>query len=358
MKYFWIILCAVLLVTAVSCSKKKVPTQADLQLDTAIDLVTTNDQALTAGEYYPDFIQLSVTDEQDNGVEGVEVRLNQITPNDRNILFDRTVTTDVNGNISLAYLADTLVGADTMQIIATGAIDSLVDLALTVIPAGAHSINLINADTAFTGIAGEVVADTVKVQVVDVFNNAIADSRVLFKARSRCLVITDSTALLPVENDSVYTRTDTTGTAWGIWHLSVNRLPFVGWPNLFTMYVIGEMGDTISLSGLSTTPPTIDYFSGVRPIFEANCFLCHPTVGSLYSMNTYDSTVINPIVIPGDTLNSTMLSMDYATSSHEINDINVIEEDKIRLWIGYFNAVDGTPPPISAHAWNEYQKTR
>lgn len=357
MKRLCVFLTLALLVTAVSCDKKSVPTKPDPILNMALSLVSADNPSLVAGSYHIDLIQVQVINQDSLPVEGIPVHLQQITPNDRANPFNRTDTTDATGMVSMAYRADTLIGYDTIQIIATGATDSLVDFAVTVLPDVADTFYLDSPAGPLGGVAGEPISDTLKIKVVDQYNNPVPDYRMLFRSPGRCLVVTDSTALLPVENDSVYTRTGVDGIAWAVWHLSVNPLAFIGYPNQFVLRVISEDNDTLALQGTSSDPGTIDYYTGVRPIFEENCFLCHPSALATYSMNTYDSTVISPIVIPGDTLNSTMLTSGYASGDHQANNINLIEEDKVKLWIGVYNAVEGTPPPMmSAHGWTAYKK--
>ncbi|MEZ5358012.1 MAG: hypothetical protein R3F48_04215 [Candidatus Zixiibacteriota bacterium] len=357
MKHLCLFLALALALAIVSCDSKSVPTKPDPNINMAISLVSANDQSLVAGSYHIDLIQVRVINEDSLPVEGVEVRLLQVTPNDRTNPFNRIDSTDASGLVSMAYRADTLIGADTIRITATGAVDSVAYFSVIVTPDVADTFYLESPTGALASVAGEPIADTLKFKVLDKYNNPVPDYRVLFKSPGRCLVVTDSTALLPVENDSVYTRTDANGMAWAVWHLSVNRLQIVGYPNQFVFRAISQDNDTLSFQGTSSNPGTIDYYNKIRPIFEENCFLCHPTVLTTYSMNTYDSAVTNPIIIPGDTLNSTMLTGGYATGSHQANDINVIETDKIRLWIGYYNAVAGTPPPmISAHGWTAYTK--
>lgn len=357
MKQLCVFISLALVLTAVSCSKKAVPTKSDPNYNTALELVSTNDQNLVAGSYHIDLLQVTVTNDVDDPVEGVEVRLQQITPNDRTNPFSRIDTTDANGNISMAYRVDTLIGADTIQIIATGATDSLVNFALTVIPDVPDTMFLDSPTGSIIGVAGEALSDTIQIKVTDQYSNPIPDYRLLFRSPNRCLVVTDSSALLPYDTDSVYTRTDAAGIARGVWYLSVNPLPIIGYPNQFALRIVNSADDTLTIQATATDPGVIDYVNDVRPIFEDNCFLCHPGALSPYSMNTYDSTVTNPIVIPGDTLNSTILTDGYATSSHQANNINVIEEDKVKLWIGVHNAVEGTPPKtLSAHGWTASKK--
>ncbi|MCK5124877.1 MAG: hypothetical protein KAR42_01335 [candidate division Zixibacteria bacterium] len=349
MKYIGVIFSILLLLTAVSCDKKEVPTQVIPVYDTSLELLTSNDQALAAGSGNPSFIQIIVKNEINDPVEGVVVTFTQISTQDReDTSFNRTATTNATGTISLNYFADTLVGADTIQIVAEGAVDSLVLLALTVTPAAVDTIFKVAplAPTVF-GIAGELIADTFKVQILDAYSNPVANERVLFRAFDRCVLITDSTANLSMENDSIYTRTNTDGEAWAQVTLSINPRSDGGYPNSFNMMVTSPVltGDTIAFVLASTDPGTITYYGDVRNIFDDNCILCHPTVASSYDLTRYFTTVVNPIVIPGDTINSTMLN--YAVSTHQNSSINVVEEDKVKLWIGTHNAVPGSSGLVS-----------
>ena len=346
MKYLGVLLSLLVLIGIVSCSKKKVPVRSDPNYSSTLELITADNDTLQAGTYNPDFIKARIINEIDEPVPGIEVILVQISPNDRTNPFNRTDTTDVDGNIIMAYRADTLVGSDTIQILASGIDDSVVYLPLTVIPDIAKTLIRLTPGATLVGVAGQPLADTIKVKVLDQFANPIPNHRVFFKASGRCLIVTDSTADLPVENDSIYSRTDSAGIARGVWHLSINPVPGFGYPNSFTLRIKDEEADSVLFSAASTTPGSITYYNNTRPVFEANCFLCHPTNFSLYSMNTYDSTVTNPIVIPNDTLNSTMLDYAYATETDQdhFNLLNLIEQDIIKLWIAN-NALEGTPPP-------------
>lgn len=344
MKYFkYPLLLACLLIFAVSCDKKPIPPVEKPDLNTSIELLTTNNQAVEAGTFMADSIRVRVTDENNAPVADIEVSFEQVSTDDGSIIFPVTKITDEDGFAATGYVVDTLIGFDTLRITASTVDDSVAYLSILVTASDPAGMELISPTiNPVTGVAGEFVADTIKVRVVDQYSNPVSYQRVLFKALTRSLVVSDSTALLPVENDSIVTRTDASGIAWTIWQLSAKPIDFIGYPTVSIMEIYrvvnNTLTDLITLSGNGNDPGQYTYYDDIRLIFEENCFLCHPSVTTDYSLNFYYTT-IDTLIEPGDT-NSIFL--DFANDSHELNTINVIEEDQVFEWVVSDNAAPGS----------------
>ncbi|MFH1699545.1 MAG: hypothetical protein ABIE07_03065 [Candidatus Zixiibacteriota bacterium] len=345
MKY---IKCAVLavclIIIAASCDKKSIPPQEKPDLNTTLVLLSTNNQAIEAGTFMTDSIRVRVIDENNAPVAGIEVSFEQITPDSGSFIFPDVDITDDGGYASAGYLADTLIGFDTLKITASNVDDSVVSLSLLVTASDPDRMELIKpSGNPVTGTAGEFIADTIKVRVTDKYSNPVSFQRVLFRALDRSLVISDSTALLPVENDSIVTRTDAFGIAWTIWQLSARPTPFIKYPTSSNLEIYRVLDtnwtDRIDLRGNGSDPGPYAYYDNIRPIFEDNCFICHPSAFTDYSLNFYYTTIQPGIVEPGDSANSSII--DFANRSHEANMINVVEEDQVIQWVVSDSAAPG-----------------
>ncbi|MEE9442247.1 MAG: hypothetical protein V3V99_06225 [candidate division Zixibacteria bacterium] len=342
-RYSLLIVCAIIF--TISCSKKSIPSPEKPDLHKSLELLSTNNRAVEAGTFMSDSVRVRVVDENNALVPGIEVSFEQITSHDGSVIFPAIDSTDEGGYASAAYLVDTLIGVDTIKIIASDVDDSVVYLSILVTASNPERMELIGPTiNPVTGIAGEFIADTIKVRVVDKYSNPVASQRVLFRALDRSIVVSDSTALLPVENDSIVTRTDASGIAWTTWRLTANPTPFIEYPTSSNLEIYRVLDmiltDKIELRGNGNDPGSYNYYSDIRPIFEDNCFPCHPGIRTDYSMNFYYTTVLPGIVEPGDSANSALL--DSANRSHEANMINVVEEDLVIQWVVSDSAAPGS----------------
>lgn len=331
------------LIAAASCSKKSVPS---IDISTRVEIVSGNNQTVAAGDRLADSLLVRVVDSKGYPVSGITVTFTQITDYaGSSFLWDDRVTND-SGYVRNFFDADSLVGVDTLAAIASGVDDSIAYISVTVI-AGEPILKLVSGNNQTTD-AGQALPQPCVVKTVDQYGNPVADQRIMFKTFSRCLVVTDSTALLPFEVDSAFTRTDANGLAQTTWLLSLDSIAFIGYPNSFNLLAAGA-GDTVEFSGISERPDTLTYYGDIRPIFEDNCFICHPSALVNYRLDIYDSLFSPgsdavPNLIPGD---STSLLAQNARAAHKASPINMIEEDKVFYWIVIHRAKEGAAPSFS-----------
>lgn len=332
---------AVLLLGAISCHKKPVPPPEKPDYVTTLMAVSTTVVSDKAGTPLNNPFQVRVIDENGTPVAGVPINFEQITPQSGSRLLPAATTTDPNGYAGMFYVLDTLMGVDTLRATASGVDDSVVYFQITVTMGPADGVVMVSplAYPVFD-TAGTRLPDTFVVKVVDRYNNGIPNHRVLFKTSNRCVVVTDSTALLPFENDSVYTRTDDSGLARAVWQISVKPYPGFGYPNSFNLVAKNEVNDSVRFLAASYDPGRLEYYYDVRPIFQSRCFICHPSVLTDYSLNFYYTTVVDGIVEPGDSLNSLLLAK--ALSSHGPSPINMVEEDIVFRWVVTDSAAPGS----------------
>ncbi len=344
--YLLVSILTISLFTFSACDKKDVPIITPPVYDTGVVTLSGNNQVISAKGSI-DTLKVLVTDERGVPVSGVTVTFEQITPNEGGAFPGGWAvrTTDNNGiAFTSFYQVDTLVGIDSMLATASGLTDSIAYFTYQVIPRTLDSLVLMidSGDEQF--VTAGATATPCVVHLTDKFSNSIPNHQIRFVAEDRCLVTTDSSTNPLTESDTAITRTDAAGLASAIWTLTVNPLPsFDIYPNASRLRVLNEQGDTISFRAQTIDPSPIDYFNDIRPIFEANCFVCHtdpppPTEVTTYFLDTYFETFDPAIIFPGD---STSPLLTYAIPSHEATQINVVEEDFVRQWIIQDSAMSG-----------------
>ncbi len=333
-----------------SCGKKGVPYDNTPAPLTRLEIVRGNDQAIAAGQLL-DSLKVRVVDSDDQPVPDIVVRFQQTTPDQGGKFppgswFERT--TNAAGYAYTFYYVDTVVGVDTIMAVAATVDDSVAYFAATVLPGAAEAIKGVSGSTQST-VAGQPLPNPCVVKVVDRYMNGVPNHRVAFMTEARCLVTTDSSLLLPLQIDTAFTRTDQSGQAQAQWIMTINPVPGFGYPNSSRLFALRAINDSLvrrdsAIFLASTTDPgPLEYYYDVRSLFEQRCFICHsgpktPLQNGNYTMDFYYELFGNGNLTPGDT-NSPLLS--YANASHQLVNINMIEEDKVIHWVVYNNAVPG-----------------
>jgi mono/diheme cytochrome c family protein len=204
-------------------------------------------------------------------------------------------------------------------------------------------------------VAGEAIADSIVVMTTDLYGNPTGGESVYFVTANRCVVGTDSTAVRPFDTDSAFTSGDENGRAAAQWTLSVNGAPtFQQLTAYFKRYddVLDEtFSDTVNFLAQAQVPASMEYYYGIRTIFEDNCFQCHgPGADTSYRLDYYYQVLRDGNMVPGDT-NSPILA-DSDPNNH-FGNANMVEEDKIIRWVVTDN---GAPGSSGLNNYNDHIK--
>ncbi len=343
-------LISVAIFLAVSCGKKGVPPVP--KIETNFSILSGNNQSIVAGGALTN-PQVKVVNALGSPVKGVPIRFQQLGQNHgghfRDTLVDVYKVTGDNGIVETRFVADTVIGAYTLQAIATGPTDSILDINYTVIAGAAQKDTILIPDQ--IGIAGDTLPTTIVAKISDRFNNPVAGARVLFIADHRGLAVTDSSRLRPYAVDSAYTRTDTLGLARARWVLPIDSFEFIS-PTMTALSLSGDsVIGTASIAAAENSPGTLTYYPTIRAIFAQHCMTsgCHDGASrggaSNYALNFYYEVLGNgvdntPNVIPGD---GSSLLLSYIFPLHKTNNINMVEADKVTRWV----VVDSAAPGVS-----------
>jgi hypothetical protein len=338
MRYISAFLLLLLAVMASSCGKKKPPTDGYMPTK-LLEIISGNNQTDAAGTFLADSFLVRITTGAGVPIEGERVQFTQITPEDNSdqVMWP-DIYTNANGYGRTFYRLDTLVGIDSIEVFASGTDDSIQYFVVNSVPGDAVGITMVSGNSQNTA-AGEMLPEPIVVRASDRYGNGVAGHNVSFKAFDRCLVITDSSSLLIFETDSAFTYTDSNGLAYADWILTVNPLPGFGYPNSSTLRAFNPLGDSLVFNAWTTDPGTLEYYYGIRDIFEENCAACHPGMSTDYRLDFYHEAANGGNIIPGD---SSAPLVDSANEFHFANTINIIEEDKVLRWMTTDNAAPGS----------------
>ncbi len=355
-----------LIALAVSCGKKGVPSDGGGQPTTELKLVSGNDQSGRVRQFLSDTLYVRLTSSIGVPIAGEVVNFYQVTPNEGgrfwlidtlDPLIGQTVT-DQNGYAWNRFQTDTIVGPDTLKVTTSRLGDSgavyFVCTATAGFPRRIEKVSPLRtdgSDTIITDTAGQALSMPFVVRIRDRYGNLVPNGRVVYKTAFRCLVETDSSALLPYELDTAYTYTDIQGQALANWTLTVNPDPGLGfpygYPNGFPeLWVYAMSGDTAKDStrfrAVATRPPAYTYYNDLRPILIDNCHAsaCHANISS-YRMDFYYELLENGNLVPGDT--TSPFAQNLNPIGHKGGDINMVEEDMAARWV----VVDSADPGSS-----------
>jgi|GEM_PF-3068859 hypothetical protein len=340
------VLVAVLLTE--SCGKKGVPPLEKAK--TSLQIIAGSNQTISAGNLIEP-LRVRVIDARNHPVLGDSVRFFQITA-DRGGKFPlpsyATRVTDSNGYAQTSYYADTLVGLESLQVVAAGADDSVGYFAFIIAPNVAARMLAISGNHQ-NGPAGDTLPQPLVVKITDRYNNPIPSRLIRFVTFDRSLVVTDSTRLLPFAGDTAYTRTAADGLASSQWILPAD--PSLGFSGMNAYSLNNDLTilDSVLADALLEDPGPLHYYPNIRPIFSQHCQSCHSGPDSLryhnYPLGYYYYDLLSggndavPNLIPGDP--SCLLVME-ANSDHFLNTINIVETDKIYRWVTIDNADPGS----------------
>ncbi len=341
---FWLALAPLLLLSlmAASCGDKGVPPPPEIT--TSLQIISGNNQIPKAGAFLPDSLLVRVVTNRGEPVPGVSVTYEQITPIDGGyFVWNTTRTTDSNGFAKNKYYADHLVGLDSIKVKASQIDDSLVYFVVNVIPDVADSIfRLYREDNDQIAPGGQKLPRPIRVKVADKFGNPVPGQRVLYKTFYRCLVETDSSVNYPRLVDTAVTRTNENGVASSDWIMTVNSGVFP------TLFAIGELDgsvlDTVLFVATAIPPAEINYYYGVRNVFQKHCFTCHsqPTPpGTDYTLDYFYRVADNGNLTPPDA-NAPLLNYLQPDNHIYVDSINWIEEDIVVNWVVAHDTAHGS----------------
>jgi hypothetical protein len=330
------ILVAVLAILFFACGKKGVPYDDKPSTTIRLEIVSGNNQTAPAGTFLPESLMVRVVTSTGQPVAGDTVAFTQITPIDgRGLVWDDRVT-NTQGIAYTKFYMDTLIGTDTVQAVASGMDDSIVYFVFHVLPEAPQKLVKVSPSTTQSTVAGQPMPVPYIVRVMDKYNNPVPGQRVKFVVEDRSVVITDSALAAGTESDTAYTRTDASGLASATWVFSVN---WPGYTFSSELRAYDSLNHSVLFYGGGTDPGVFTYYGAIRPIFAANCFSCHPSPYTDYSLSFYYQLAANGNLVPGDT-NSPLLA--YITPDHELTHLNYVEQDKIIRWVVTDNAVPGS----------------
>lgn len=341
---YFILISLVLAITLIisACGDKGVPYSEAPELQTRIEVIS--DDTLQYGPLFfvGDTIWVQVVDANDNPVPGINVQFSQISQRDTGFfVFKGARTTGDDGRAWDLYSTDSVVGVDTLRAIAHGAMDSIADIVLTIVP-GSPLISIHSGNGQFNVTAGEYLPKPCSVFVGDKYNNPVANQRIKFEAMYRSVLKTDSTG--DFEEPTAYSRSSSDGFAHTDWLLQLNyilaptmRAILLGPDNISPI-------DTVIFQEVAVAPPPYTYYENIQPIFEDNCYLCHASFSGYPDfdrtpLNFYWPLFYNNNLVPGDA-NSPLVQ--NSSSTHNLNNINVVEEDKVYRWVVVNNAKPGS----------------
>ncbi|NMC45135.1 MAG: hypothetical protein GYA46_14540 [candidate division Zixibacteria bacterium] len=333
-----VLLIAALAIVSLSCGKKGVPYDDQPSTTTHIEIVSGNNQTAAAGSILSDSLLIRVLTTTGDPVEGISVTFSQITPEaGGHFTWSTTQVTNSQGYARNRYYLDTLIGIDTVRVVASGLNDSIAYFAMTVLPDAAKNLAKVSPLTTIGTVAGETMPEPYVVKITDKYGNPVSGHRVYFVAKERCLVTTDSSQAAGFEDDTAYTRTDASGEASGEWIFTAN---YPGYPFSSDLSAFDSLGDSVFFIGYGTDPGVFEYYYDIRPILADHCFSCHAgTVRSGgYALDYYYEVSGDGNMTPGDT---TSPLLEYLTPNHWATHINIVEEDKIIRWVVTDNAAPG-----------------
>lgn len=346
MRYIVIVLLiGIVLIAALSCGKKGVPPDGSKPF-TKLEIVSGNQQTGAAFSYLTDSLVVRVVSSVGLPVAGDTVWFEQITPiNGGRFFYTEPRLTNINGVAYNFYRLDSLVGADTVKVTAASVGDTgAVLFAFTVGPGAADSIFKVSSQTAWFGIAGQVLPDSFVVGVIDTYGNIVPGAKVIYKTNVRSLVVTDSSAQQPFDLDTAVTYTDANGLARADWILTVNPDSNLGYPYGYPnarpeLKAFIAPTDSVLFRGVATNPGQLKYYYDIRSIFEANCFTCHSGLND-YRLDFYYEMFRNGNLIPGDSSSKVVKNVDPII--HRAGNINFVEEDKVIRWVVVDSAAPGS----------------
>jgi hypothetical protein len=340
-------------VVAVSCGKKGVPPDGNIKPKIFLEVVSGQDQLLPPYTLSLDSLRVRVVNGQGLPVVGDTVTFTQLTPGDSGGFFfsiprlPDTLITNQQGYAYNLYRSDGMVGVDTLMVTTSSLGDTgAVYFIVTVRPGQAADIEKISPMSTQSSQGGKTIPVPYVVRVKDRFGNSVPNSRVVYRATERCVVITDSMLTRPFYLDTAYTFTDTTGVARANWVLTVNPDPyFGGYPNTlpelhaYAIYNNARV-DSLYFQAYATNPGQLKYYYDVRPVLVDNCqgAACHGSVSS-YLVDFYYTLMEDNNLIPGDT---TCPFADDLDPLQHISNINMVEEDKAFRWVKVDSAAPGS----------------
>ena len=189
--------------------------------DIANSIVTTSgsDQSTTVDRNFTNNLVATVTDRFGNPVQGSTVTFSRPGTGASGVFAQNTATTDMNGVATIAIKANTKAGKFTttgsVSGVATGA-----NFALTNTVDRPYQIKLLTKPETIR--LGQVFTSTIRTQVVDQFNNPIANQSVLFT-----LPNTGASGIFSNGNNTITLITD----ANGMITLSLKNNPIAGFYN-------------------------------------------------------------------------------------------------------------------------------
>lgn len=354
-------LALVLITVAISCGEKGVPPGEDNPTP-YLQIVSGDNQSGKVKTFLPDSMIVRVVTSVGEPVIRDTIRFTQITPKDSAVIYFEKWPTDDSGYAAIRYRVDSKVGVDTIMAVSDAVGDSgAVYFQVTVTPGLARNIVKVwpASGQVVSTVAGEALADSVTVQLTDLYDNPTGGEKVYFVTDNRCILGTDSSVHLPYELDSSYTIADTEGLAKAEWTLSVNPMPI--YPSIqqliaYFKRVSGDTtySDTVIYAAQGSNPGPMEYYYDIRPIFAENCFQCHgPDADTGYRVDYYYLLTRDGNMTPGDTNCLVIANSNPSNLTHPFANVNAVEEDRIIRWVMVNN---GAPGSSGLNSYNSHMK--